>query len=106
MKTISLSRNRHSGIVFEWMKPRKEQVHITESGVSVPPALIITDETGAVWTLGYNPGRDGPKGEFSYNVLRNGENTGAFASRIEMRGNKIRCFTRQGWRNWNGRSFV
>ncbi len=77
-----------------------EQQHITESYVSVPPALTITDETGAVWTLGFRSTREdeGSRGEFSFNVLRNGRETGEVASRIERRNNRIRVFTRQGWK--------
>jgi len=74
-----------------------EQHYITESYVSVPPALIITDETGAVWTLGFKFG-EAPNGEFAFNVLRNGIETGEVASRIERRNGRIRIFTRQGWK--------
>lgn len=110
MKILSLSRNRPKknnsdpGIVLDFMRPQGPQQHVTENYFSVPPALTITDYVGAIWTLGWNPG-DGPRGEFSFNVLRNGESTGEFASRIEMRGNRVRCFTSQGWKVWNGRSF-
>lgn len=111
MKILNGTRNtparqsNHVGPVLDFMCPRGEQIHVTENYFSVPPALTITDETGAIWTLGFNPG-NGPRGEFSFNVLRNGESTGEFASRIEMRGNRVRCFTSDGWKVWTGRSFA
>ena len=77
-----------------------EQKHITENYVSVPPALTITDETGAIWTLGFNFGK-APKGEYAFNVLRNGVSTGHFASRIERRKNEIWIFTINGWKRMN-----
>lgn len=84
------------------------QVHVTENYVSIPPALTITDEIGAVWTLGLVRAdeRLSPKGEFAFNVLRDGEDTTEIASRIERRGGKVRIFTRHGWKRWTGREFV
>lgn len=86
---------------------RKRQQHDfeTENYVSSPPALWVVDETGACWTLGFNPDRDGPRGEFSFDVLRDGIWTGVSASRIERRGGRIRCFCRDGWKIWRGTSF-
>lgn len=86
------------------MTPRGEQTHITEAYVSSPPALVIVDERGDVWTLGTEYGY-GPRGEFAFNVLCNGQNTGEFASRIERRAGKIRIFGAQGWKVWTGQSF-
>ena len=90
-----------------WMRLQGEQSHITESYVSVPPALTITDERGDVWTLGMNSAPKGatPDGEFAFDVLRNGAGTGEVASRIERRNGKVRIFTRDGWKSWNGHSF-
>lgn len=100
----------HESVVkkyFPWMRlwRDQEQTYITESYVSVPPALRVSDETGAIWTLGFRPGV-GPRGEYSYNILRNGVDMGESASRIERRNGKVRIFTAEGWKNWNGRSFV
>lgn len=91
--------------VLDYMRPPKEQTHITESYVSSPPALIVVDEVGAVWTLD-NDIQAGPHGEYAFSVLRNGVRVGAIASRIERRGGKIRVFTKDGWRRWSGRSFL
>jgi hypothetical protein len=83
------------------------QRHITENYVSVPPALTITDEVGAVWTLGFKtaPKDLSPEGEYAFNVLRDGIDTGEIASRIERRGGRIRIFTRHGWKRWLGTNF-
>jgi hypothetical protein len=80
------------------------QTFVTDNYVSSPPALIIVDESGAVWTLGFNRGAP-PSGEFAFDVLRDGVSVGEFASRIERRAGRIRCFTRDGWKIWNGHSF-
>lgn len=94
--------------MFPFMRLQGEQQFITENYVSVPPALTILDKRGAIWTLGFDigPKDRSPKGEFAYNVLRNGMETGEIASRIEMRDGRIRIFTRDGWKRWTGLSFV
>lgn len=95
--------------LYPFMRPRKEQSHITENYVSVPPALTITDERGDVWSLNvaapFAPRQKSPDGEFALPVMRNGENAHEIGSRIERRGGKIRIFTANGWKTWNGRSF-
>jgi hypothetical protein len=93
---------------FPFMKLQGEQTHITESYVSVPPALTITDERGAVWTLGMQtaPRDRSPDGEFAFDVLRNGVFTGEVASRIERRAGVVRIFGRDGWKRWGGSSFI
>ena len=94
--------------LFPWMRGPEEQFMVTESYVSVPPALLIIDEQNNAWTIGFNVGpRDkSPDGEYAWNVLRNGFEAGVLASRIEMRGNRIRVFTKNGWMRWTGRDFV
>lgn len=91
--------------ILDYMRPPKEQFHITEAYVSSPPALIIFDETGAVWTLD-NDIQAGPIGEYAFSVLRNGCRVGEIASRIERRSGKIRIFTLSGWKRWTGKSFI
>jgi hypothetical protein len=88
-----------------FMLPPLQQTHITEEYVSSPPALIIVDESGAVWTLGFTQ-ISGPRGEYAFPVLRNGRETGEYASRIERRGGKIRIFTVNGFKRWTGKSFL
>jgi hypothetical protein len=89
------------------MRREGEQQYVTESYVSVPPALIITDEVGAVWTLGFQtaPRGKSPDGEYAFDVLRNGAPVGEIASRIEYRG-RVRIFTADGWKRWTGISFI
>lgn len=91
-----------------FMVRQGEQLHITENYVSTPPALTITDEAGDLWCLGFNNAPHGrvPGGEFAYNVLKNGAETGEFASRIERRGGRISIFTADGWKRWTGASFL
>lgn len=83
------------------------QFYITEAYVSSPPALRIVDEVGACWTLGMNEAdmTSAPRGEFAFKVLRDGVDTGIYASRIERRGGRTRAFTKDGWKTWKGRSF-
>jgi hypothetical protein len=92
---------------LSFAKPREEQVHETENYVSIPPALIITDEGNNVWTLGLMTAPKGksPDGEFAFDVLRNGKWSGEVASRIERRKGRIRIFTCDGWKIWTGNSF-
>ena len=95
-------------MIHGYMRRPTQQQFITEEYVSTPPALWIHDERGDVWTLGEQFARmtDAPHGEFAFNVLRNGQDTGEFASRIERRRGKIRIFTRQGFKTWSGQSFL
>lgn len=95
-------------LILPYMKLQGPQLHVTESYVSVPPALTITDEQGAVWTIGYQtaPRAKTPDGEFAFDVLRNGVPTGDFASRVERRNGRIRIFTADGWQRWTGHSFI
>lgn len=73
-----------------------DQQHVTEDYVSVPPALTITDEAGAIWTLGFrNAGVQ--RGEFAFNVLRNGIEIGMVANRLERQQGRVRAFTETGW---------
>lgn len=94
--------------LFPFMRLQGDQQHVTESYVSVPPALTITDETGDIWTLGFNtvPRWKAPNGEYAFDVLRNGMNTGESASRIERRAGRIRIFARDGWKRWTGNTFI
>lgn len=93
--------------LFPFMRRPKgqEQTHITEPYVSIPPALIIQDSEGALWTLGFDYA--GCRvGEHEFDVVRNGRKTGETACRIEYRRNKVCIFGQAGWRTWNGRTFI
>ena len=81
-----------------------ERENATEAYVEIPPACIITDSSGATWTLGteyINPGWN-----MEFNVLRNDVDTGEFASRIVYQRGKVRIFGKGGWRVWTGKSFI
>ena len=90
-----------------FMVRQGEQQHVTEHYVSVPPALLITDERGDTWTLGLKTAEreESPQGEFAFEVMRNGLGVNEIASRIERRNGKVRIFTRHGWKVWNGGTF-
>lgn len=98
--------NRQIEKFFPYMIGQPEQKYETENYVSVPPALIITDAGNNVWTLGFSNAPNAPRGEFAFNVLKNGQNTGEWASRIERRKGKIRIFTPTGWKWYNGWAFI
>jgi len=91
-------------LVLPYMQPLREQVYETESYVSSPPALIVTDETNSVWTLGFNG--ELSRGEMCFDVLRNGMPIGEVANRIERRNRRIRIFGPEGWKIWSGRAFI
>ena len=93
-------------IIMPYMLRPQEQVHVTENYVSSPPALIITDDEGNVWTLGVGKVPDAPRGEFAFDILRNGIPTGESGSRIERRAGRIRAFTPSGWKRWTGSTFI
>lgn len=90
---------------LDYMLRPKEQFHQTEEYVASPPALIIFDERGDVWTLGFEM-YPGPRGEYAFDILRNGVKIGERGSRIERRVGKIRIFTPDGvWKRWTGKTF-
>ena len=87
----------------------KTQQWESENYAATPPALWVVTGDGTVWTLGLNR-RLGPAGEFEFDVLRavpgaQPQWTGDWASRIERRGNRVRIFTTEGYKYWNGKSF-
>lgn len=88
-----------------FMKPAGPHMPVSEGYCCIPPALVIRDNEGALWTLGFDQG-GWRTGEFEYDVVRNARKTGEHACRIEFRGGKVRIFGAAGWRTWNGRSFV
>ncbi len=92
---------------FDHMRPQGPSMPITQSYVSIPPALYIRDERNALWTLGFDyDERSWRGGQYEYDIVRNGVKTGDFGRVIEFRKNKIRIWGSEGWRVWNGHSFV
>lgn len=87
------------------MKPRGPHAPISVSSTSIPPALVIQDSEGALWTLGFDQGGYAT-GEMEYDVVRNGKKTGEMACRIEITKGKIRIYGRDRWRAWTGKRFI
>lgn len=84
---------------------RFERENRTDRDVEIPPAMLITDETGAMWSIGtvYQLGRDG---EFEWNVIRNDRDTGEFASKVVYRKGRVSIYGQGNRKIWNGRTFV
>ena len=92
---------------FDFMGRAGPHMPVTDAYVSCPPALVIRDEEGAHWTLGFDYNEtEWRSGKWEYDVVRNGRKTGAFARVIEFRRNKIIIYGSEGRRVWNGRQFV
>lgn len=89
------------------MLRRAREVSRSEAYVATPPALWVIDENQDVFTLGESY-RSIQGGEYAFEVLVNGKGTGLWACRIERKGGRIRAFcgNKDGYRSWNGRSFV
>jgi hypothetical protein len=113
--TLLAELGSQPGYYFEpWMVLQDEQSYITESYVSVPPALHLTDAKGDRWTLAITGPTDdkardqAPRGEFAFVVMRNGVSMYEYASRLERRNGGIRIFTRHGWKklSLSGREFL
>ena len=85
--------------------------NITESYVVCPPACYITDDDGAIFTMGFDYIEYPFKYEFM--VMRNDKPTGQFAETIEYRRSAggagvVRLFGKDGTRIWsrNKRHFI
>ena len=98
--------------LFPFMRrPKGEQTHETEAYVSIPPALMIQDGQGNMWTLGFDQG-GWRTGEFEFDVVvasppqMKPRKTGEMACRIEYRAGKVRIYGSNRWRTWNGRTFI
>lgn len=92
---------------FPFMTPQGPHMPITEAYVAIPPALWIRDNENALWTLGFDYNEaEWRGGKYEYDVVRNGTKTGAFARVIEFRKGAVRIFGSEGWRTWNGKTFV
>lgn len=95
-----LHQTHYSLSKFPFMRSPGEHMPITEGYVCIPPALVIRDGKGNLWTLGFDMG-GWRTGEFEYDVVRNANKTGEKACRIEFRGGKVRIFGVAGWRTWS-----
>ena len=70
--------------------------NVTDNYVVVPPALMITDHDGAVWSFG-NEYRE-TRWFFEMEVLRNDVKTGHFAERIEFKAGTVVLYGKDGRR--------
>ena len=95
-------------MILDYMKKGYRQEVITEAYVASPPAAYIITYAGNVFTLVfvYQEERDRPIGNYAFNVLVNGFETGEFATFIEKRQGKVRIKVKNGWKIWNGKSFI
>jgi len=76
----------------------------TELDVEIPPAFMITDETGGMWSFGTE--YELHNGQFEFNVIRNDVDTGEMASKIVYSRGVVTIFGRDGRRRWSGRAFI
>jgi len=74
----------------------------TEPYVEIPPAYIITDSSGATWTLGNEYVQKG--WAFYFSVMRNDVDTGELACKIIYQRGRVRIFTPDGWKVWTSRA--
>ncbi|SRR6266852_3120466 len=97
-------------IALDYMMPKNHAPAETENYVASPPALFIrSDDSRNVFALGmqeFTHHSRGIKGLFHYNVLRNGYETGEWASRIEKRGGRVSIHTPDGTKRWTGKVFI
>lgn len=93
---------------FPFMEAGKEEQPESEAYVVSPPALWILDKERARWTMGFmRPHRDPHRtGEYEFDVVRNGKPTGEYACRIEYKRGVVWIFGADGWRHWNGKTFI
>jgi hypothetical protein len=85
---------------------RYERQDKTESYVEIPPAFLITDSDGAMWTFGTHFSTH--NGEYEFNVLRNDVDTGEVAKRIVYQKGVVSIFGHYGWKRFsrNRRHFI
>ena len=92
---------------WQFMRPQGPHMPVTEAYVSIPPALWIRDDEGALWTLGFDYSEaEWRTGRYEYDVVRNGQKTGDFARTIEFRQHKVVIHGADGRRVWSGRQFI
>ena len=83
------------------------RVNQSEAYVSVPPALLITDNRGDIWSLGFEYTQPSGRHHYEFNVLLNDVDTGETAERIDYyRGGRVSIYGHYGRKVWNGRAFV
>lgn len=84
---------------------RYERENCSERDVEIPPAFLITDEAGGMWTFG-NEYVEPVGGVFEFSVKRNDIDTGETAYKIAYRRGIVTIYSRNGRKRWSGRSFI
>jgi hypothetical protein len=84
---------------------RYERENRSEAYVTIPPAFMITDERGGMWTFGTE--YEIRNGLMEFNVLRNDVDVGEMASRIEYKAKVVTIYGYgYGRKRWTGRAFI
>lgn len=85
---------------------RYERENKSENYVEIPPARVITDSDGAMWTIGTHYAEH--NGEYEFNVMRNDVDTGEMAKRIVYDKGVVSIFGHYGWKRFsrNRRHFI
>jgi hypothetical protein len=85
---------------------RYERENKTENYVEIPPAFLITDSDGAMWTFGSQYTEH--NGEYQFSVMRNDVDTGEVAKRIVYTKGIVSIFGDYGWKRFsrNRRHFI
>lgn len=80
---------------------RHERANISPNGTVIPPAMVITDSEGGMWTLGHE--YIVHRGSFEWNVIRNDIDMDITAQRIEVKNGRVCIFTPYGggWKQWS-----
>lgn len=78
---------------------RYERIDKSDADVEIPPALLITDSDGAVWTLGTEYAEH--NGEYEFNVLRNDVDMDEVAKRIVYKQRRVWIFGHYGWKHFS-----
>lgn len=76
----------------------------SQPDVEIPPAFMITDSAGGMWSLGTSYVIR--NGVYEFNVIRNDVDLDEYASKIVYRRRVVWIFGQEGWRQWNGRAFI
>ena len=80
------------------------RVRKSEAYVEIPPALLITDECGDSWSVGFEYFMHGDR--IHYNVIHNDQDTGEYAEKIVYQNGRVRIFGWYGWKTYNGKTFI
>lgn len=79
---------------------RYERVNVSENGTKIPPARVITDSQGGMWTLGAQY-TEPHRGEYEWNVLRNDVDMDEQAKCIAMENGVVTIYGWYGKKRWS-----